>query len=149
MDPRMDSGVGRTIQEHVLQFNPLQPLTPSQVATIIDLSLACEVCLPPSPLNHFCDQISDNLASPIFSKVTWYTGRLLSQTVLTSSYLHHLDTLKSHPDPLVKLVLRAYLLALTKSCAIISDEISQENLRQVSLNLMLLISSNQLSELFP
>jgi len=103
MDPRMDSGVGRTTQEQV-HFNPLQPLTPSQVASIIDLSLACEV--------------------------TWYTGRLLSQTVLTSSYLHHLDTLKSHPDPLVKFVLRAYLLGLTKSCAIISDEISQDNLRQ-------------------
>ncbi|EFP84380.2 uncharacterized protein PGTG_10100 [Puccinia graminis f. sp. tritici CRL 75-36-700-3] len=103
MDPRMDSGVGRSTQPDP-QFDPLQPLTASEVATIIDLSLACEV--------------------------TWYTGRLLSQTVLTSSYLRHLDSLKSHPDQVVKHVLRASLLGLVKSCAIVSDEISKDNLRE-------------------
>ncbi|OAV94740.1 hypothetical protein, variant [Puccinia triticina 1-1 BBBD Race 1] len=103
MDPRMDSGVGRSTQAD-LQFDPLQPLTPAEVATILDLSLACEI--------------------------TWYTGRLLSQTVLTSSYLRHLDPLRSHPDPLVKHVLRASLLGLVKCCSIVSDEILKENLRE-------------------
>jgi hypothetical protein len=135
MDPRMDSGVGRSTQPEP-QFDPLQPLTASEVATIIDLSLACEVCSV-LLLSHHPTHTKPWSSSwfSIFWQVTWYTGRLLSQTVLTSSYLRHLDSLRSHPDQLVKHVLRASLLGLVKSCAIVSDEISKDNLREVSLNL--------------
>ncbi|PLW23051.1 hypothetical protein PCASD_05582 [Puccinia coronata f. sp. avenae] len=104
MDPRMDTGVGATSTHNRITLDPLQPLTSSELVTILDLSLACEV--------------------------TWYTGRLLSQTVLTSSYIHHLDALKSHPDRLVKHVLRACLLGLTKCCWMVSEEICKDHLRE-------------------
>ncbi|KAI9605966.1 hypothetical protein H4Q26_004337 [Puccinia striiformis f. sp. tritici PST-130] len=106
MDPRMDSGVGRGKEEEqeTGKFDPLQPLTVPEIVTLIDLTLACEV--------------------------TWYTGRLLSQSILTCQYLNHLDVLQNHHDPFIHLVLRSYLLGLIKSCALISDEILKENLRE-------------------
>lgn len=107
MDPRMDVGVGRTHQNHLdphPRFDPTQPLLPSEVSAIIDLSLACEV--------------------------TWYTGRLLSQSVWMSTYVHHLDDLNHHPDQLIRHVLRTYLLGLTKCCLIVADELSKGHMRE-------------------
>ncbi|MBW0511546.1 hypothetical protein O181_051261 [Austropuccinia psidii MF-1] len=105
MDPRMDVGVGSSNPKSPSEsFDPAQALTPQEVITIMDLSLNCEV--------------------------TWYSGHMLSQTLMISNYLRHVTQLRNHPDPIIQVVLRSYLLGLIKCCGLVSDEILSGNLRE-------------------
>ncbi|KAG0141727.1 hypothetical protein CROQUDRAFT_51302, partial [Cronartium quercuum f. sp. fusiforme G11] len=109
MDHRMDMGLRRNQPLDEPKFDPTQTLSPAEVIAILDLSLACEV--------------------------SWHTGHALSQTLLVSSYLHHLDLLKTHPQDLVRKVLRASLLGTMKCCAIVWNEIVKGNLYEVLVEL--------------
>ncbi|EGG07291.1 uncharacterized protein MELLADRAFT_105794 [Melampsora larici-populina 98AG31] len=108
MDHRMDMGMGLSPQDE-LKFDPKQSLTPTEVITILDLSLACEFA--------------------------WHTGHALSQTLLVSSYLQHLDSLDSHPQDLVRKVMRAALVGTMKCCAIVWNEIVKGHLHEVLTDL--------------
>lgn len=101
MDHRMDMGMGVSAEDE-LKFDPTQSLTPTEVITILDLSLACEFA--------------------------WHTGHALSQTLLVSSYLQHLESLDSHPQDLISKVLRAALVGTMKCCAIVWNEIVKGHL---------------------
>lgn len=64
-------------------------------------------------------------------KLSWHTGHALAQTLCVSSYLQHLDVLKTHPQSLVRRVLRAALMGTMKCCAIAWHEIVKGNLYEV------------------
>ncbi|KAH9809437.1 Mak10 subunit, NatC N-terminal acetyltransferase-domain-containing protein [Melampsora americana] len=105
MDHRMDMGMSVNSKElDELKFDPTQSLTPTEVIIILDLSLACEFA--------------------------WHTGHALSQTLLVSSYLQHLDSLDNQPQDLMKRVLRAALMGTMKCCAIVWNEIVKGHLHE-------------------
>ncbi|KIJ31808.1 hypothetical protein M422DRAFT_70791 [Sphaerobolus stellatus SS14] len=121
MDPRMDNGMA----EPASPFNPNMPLLPEEVCWILDRAFAAEMA--------------------------WHTGLMLSQTVFTLRYVHHLhgnisqprfkvDTetwlSTSHigtedtqrPPELVNLVLRAGMHGLIKCCDLAWRELYRQNL---------------------
>jgi Mak10 subunit, NatC N(alpha)-terminal acetyltransferase len=75
----------------------------------------------------------------------WHAGNMLSQTVFTLLYVHHLTdfnpdlipmgTLKrdpSRPPELITVVLRAAVLGLLKSCDLAWRELAQDKVHDVS-----------------
>ncbi|KAN0059684.1 N-alpha-acetyltransferase, non-catalitic subunit [Thecaphora frezii] len=127
MDARMDSGMELPISEIPetdripdsqarLDYDVFQPLDGHDVIWIMDRLTACEA--------------------------SWHLGRALSQTIYTCLYFHDLkklspraleflsrpSTSKPAPPPeLVCLVLRAFIVATVKTCDIVWNELTKQN----------------------
>ncbi|CCM04573.1 uncharacterized protein FIBRA_06754 [Fibroporia radiculosa] len=117
-EPRMDSGM-LLEQQHHPSFNPSTLMLPEEVCWIIERTFACEM--------------------------EWHTGNMLSQTVFTLLYVHHLSALNpdfaphlldqrsdtARPPELVTLVLRAAVFALLKSCDFSWRELSKGKVHEI------------------
>ncbi|KIM87338.1 hypothetical protein PILCRDRAFT_63658, partial [Piloderma croceum F 1598] len=112
-EPRLDSGI--TLQEERRPpFNSLLQMLPEEICWILDRSFACEM--------------------------EWHAGNMLSQTVFTLLYVHHLTDLnpdfiplgslhrdQSRSPELITVVLRAAVFGLLKSCDLSWRELVQNN----------------------
>ncbi|GAB7353021.1 hypothetical protein MBLNU459_g3577t2 [Dothideomycetes sp. NU459] len=119
MDPKMDSGYMLPEQDAVVDnFDPLGPILPAEIIGIMDQVLCLELA--------------------------WHEGYPLSQTLFTSLHIYSLlspyhrplSEIKFNPkkmlshgpvDPLISVVLRAYCVAVLKSCDAVICEIVGEH----------------------
>ena len=135
----MDSGYlapGETLED---DYDVLQKLLPEEVVGIMDQLLCSEVCSCIRPKTHLTNAYGVN-------QMAWHMGNPLSQTLFTSLYIDRLlwpepktineasfnrNGLPADSNPLVHTVLRAYCLALIKTCGFVHNRISQETYYEV------------------
>jgi hypothetical protein len=118
MDPRMDTGM--LIEEKPNKFDILKKLTTEETLGIMDRLLTREMA--------------------------WISGHSLSQTVYTCIYFHHIQVLNQLPMPtltsdidnIIYGVLKTYVLATVKCCHYIWTEMTQGNVFEVPLYMIML-----------
>lgn len=126
-----------TEKESQSPFNPLTPLLPQELCWILDRSFSYEVSR-----NHVAMASCSRIR--LLLQMEWHAGNVISHTVFTLLYVHHLQDIDpdlipygqpedwSRPMGLITTVLWGAVAGLLKCCDITWRELSKGDLKDVS-----------------